>query len=96
MVRIKKIIKKKKTNPEFDDRNELEIFNEINILKQIDRRGVLNFFEFCGGEYAFYLITEYCEGVELFILTEKQYAYIIYQVLSAIKYCHKIKIMIYL
>ena len=49
MVRIKKIIKKKKNNPEFDDRNELEIFNEINILKQIDRRGVLNFFEFYGG-----------------------------------------------
>ena len=33
MVQTKKIIKKKINNPEFDDTNESEILNEINILK---------------------------------------------------------------
>ena len=100
MVRAMKIIKKKKKNPEFDDTNELEILNEINILKQIDHPNVVKIFEFYNSKDAFYLITEYCEGGELFklisqkkILTEIQCAYIMYQVLSAIKYCHKMKIM---
>jgi len=100
MIRAMKIIKKKKKNNEFDATNELEILNEINILKQIDHPNVVKIFEFYNSKDAFYLITEYCEGGELFklisqkkILTEIQCAYIMYQVLSAIKYCHKMKIM---
>ena len=76
------------------------IFYEINILKQIDHPNVVKIFEFYNSKDAYYLITEFCEGGELFkiisqkkILTEKQCAYIMYQILSAIKYCHKMKIM---
>ena len=103
MIRAMKIIKKKKimtsTSPS-DGSSDLEILNEINILKQIDHPNVVKIFEFYNSEDAYYLITEYCEGGELFKiisdkkkLTEIQCAYIMYQVLSAIKYCHKLKIM---
>ena len=103
MIRAMKIIKKKKimtsTSPS-DGSTDLEILNEINILKQIDHPNVVKIFEFYNSEDAYYLITEYCEGGELFKiisdkkkLSEIQCAYIMYQVLSAIKYCHKLKIM---
>ena len=99
MIRAMKIIKKK-YNYDSSDENDLDILNEINILKQIDHPNVVKIFEFYNSDDAFYLITEYCEGGELFklisqkkILTEIQCAYIMYQVLSAIKYCHKMKIM---
>ena len=103
MIRAMKIIKKKKDQTDNNPMNgtgDLEILNEINILKQIDHPNVVKIFEVYNSEDAFYLITEYCEGGELFklisqkkILTEIQCAYIMYQVLSAIKYCHKMKIM---
>ena len=103
MIRAMKIIKKKKNiydkNP-MNGTNDIDILNEINILKQIDHPNVVKIFEFYNSEDAYYLITEYCEGGELFkiisqkkILSEIQTAYIMYQVLSAIKYCHKMKIM---
>ena len=98
-----KIIKKKKNNSDntpMNGTNDIDILNEINILKQIDHPNVVKIFEFYNSEDEYYLITEYCEGGELFtlinqkkILTEIQCAYIMYQVLSAIKYCHKMKIM---
>ena len=103
LIRAMKIIKKKKDPNDNDPSNgtsDIEIINEINILKQIDHPNVVKIFEVYNSEDAFYLITEYCEGGELFklisqkrILTEIQCAYIMYQVLSAIKYCHKMKIM---
>ena len=103
LIRAMKIIKKKKimtsTSPS-DGSTDLEILNEINVLKQIDHPNVVKIFEFYNSEDAYYLITEYCEGGELFKiisdkkkLSEIQCAYIMYQVLSAIKYCHKLKIM---
>ena len=96
-----KIIKKRTTEENsMNGSNDLEILNEINILKQIDHPNVVKIFEFYNSEDAYYLITEYCEGGELFklisdkkILTEIQCAYLMYQVFSAIKYCHKMKIM---
>ena len=97
MIRAMKIIKKKNN---VSGTNDLEILNEIDILKQIDHPNVVKIFEFYNSKDAYYLITEYCEGGELFNiisqkkkLTEIQCAYIMYQVLSAIKYCHKMKIM---
>ena len=97
MIRAMKIIQKKKNS---NGESDLDILNEINILKQIDHPNVVKIFEFYNSKDAYYLITEYCEGGELFNiisqkkkLTEIQCAYIMYQVLSAIKYCHKMKIM---
>ena len=97
MIRAMKIIQKKNNS---SGESDLDILNEINILKQIDHPNVVKIFEFYNSKDAYYLITEYCEGGELFNiisqkkkLTEIQCAYIMYQVLSAIKYCHKMKIM---
>ena len=73
MIRAMKIIKKRKTlNGKNDASNDIEILNEINILKQIDHPNVVKIFEFYNSEDAYYLITEYCEGGELFQLISKK------------------------
>ena len=77
MIRAMKIIKKNKNiydkNP-MNGTNDIEILNEINILKQIDHPNVVKIFEFYNSEDAYYLITEYCEGGELFkIISQKKY-----------------------
>ena len=63
VIRAMKIIKKKKvlkSSSESDGSTDLEILNEINILKQIDHPNVVKIFEFYNSEDAYYLITEYC------------------------------------
>ena len=104
LIRAMKVIKKKNSSLISSDSgqgsSDLEILNEIDALKHIDHPNVVKIFEFYNSEDAYYLITEYCGGGELFKvirekkkLTEIQCAYVMYQVLSAIKYCHKLKIM---
>ena len=76
LIRAMKVIKKKKlmtsSSPD-DGSSDIEILNEINILKQIDHPNVVKIFEFYNSEDAFYLITEYCSEGELFkIISEKK------------------------
>ena len=98
IINIKRAMKKIKKDPELDLTDE-EIFNEINILKKIEHPNIIKIFEFYITSDAYYLILEYCEGGDLNYfsklhkLTEKQIAYIMYQILSAINYCHKMKIL---
>ena len=60
----------------------------------MDHPNIVKIFEFYNGEKEYYLIMEYCGGGELFDkivksnLTEIQCAYIMYQILSAVTYCH--------
>lgn len=81
------------------DNNDEEVLNEINILKKIDHSNIIKIFEFYIDDSNYYLITEYCKGGELFALlrkiqlTEMQVAYIMFQLFSAINYCHKMKII---
>ena len=78
---------------------DLEVLNEINILKKIDHPNIVKIFGFFISKSNYYLLTEYCEGGDLFDLinsnnfTEMQVAYIMYQIFSAINYCHKMKII---
>jgi calcium-dependent protein kinase len=72
-----------------------EIENEINLLKSMDHPNIVKIFEFYNTKDGFYLITEYCSGGELFdrILKYKKFdepnaAYIMFQLLSAVFYCH--------
>ena len=71
----------------------------INVLKKIDHPNIIKIFEFYIKNDNYYLITEYCSGGELFelvnntVFTETQVAYIMYQLFSAINYCHKMKII---
>ena len=93
-IRAMKVIKKDEST-----NNDEEVLNEINILKRMDHPNVIKIFEFYIDKENYYLITEYCNGGDLFEiakdikLSEIQVAYIMYQVFSALNYCHKMKII---
>ena len=77
-----------------------QIVNEINILKKLDHPNILKVVEFHLTNDKFYIITDYLPEGELFdeidkknIFSEREAAYIIYQILSAIRYCHKMRIV---
>jgi len=83
----------KKSNMDEDERRML--FNEINILKELDHPNIVKMFEFFEDDKRYYIVQEICKGGELFeeILargkfTEKDAALLIKQVLSCINYCH--------
>ena len=81
------------------ENNDLEVLNELNVLKKMDHPNIIKIFEFYIGDNDYNLVTEYCNGGDLFdfiqksILSEKQVAYIMFQIFSALNYCHKMKIM---
>ena len=91
-----KIINKSSNYAE-DDK---EILNEINILRCMDHPGVLKIFEFYSNKESYSIVTELCPGGELFQqiidkgpFNEKYSAYIMYQLFSAVNYCHKMHII---
>eukprot|EP00352_Strombidinopsis_acuminata_P004002 CAMPEP_0176397868 /NCGR_PEP_ID=MMETSP0126-20121128/45466_1 /TAXON_ID=141414 ORGANISM="Strombidinopsis acuminatum, Strain SPMC142" /NCGR_SAMPLE_ID=MMETSP0126 /ASSEMBLY_ACC=CAM_ASM_000229 /LENGTH=408 /DNA_ID=CAMNT_0017772431 /DNA_START=230 /DNA_END=1456 /DNA_ORIENTATION=- len=83
-----------------DEDEKRMLFNEINILKEIDHPNIVKMYEFFEDEKRYYIVTEICKGGELFdeILArgkfnEKDAAVLIKQVLSCINYCHSAKIV---
>ena len=73
---------------------------EIRILKKLDHPNILKLYEVFEDTKAYYLITEYCKGGELFEeITRKEKfceadaASVIYQILSAVTYCHSLGVM---
>ena len=84
-----------------DEELEKDIVNEINILMKLDHPNIVKIFEFYISETKYYLITEYCPCGSLFNFinnndgpfTEIQASYIMHQLLSAVNYCHKMKII---
>ena len=96
-IRAMKVIKKGAEI--FDGSNDEEVLNEINILKKMDHPNIIKIFEFYIDIDNYYLITEYCGGGDLFDtakatkLNEYQVAYIMFQLFSALNYCHKRKII---
>ena len=96
-IRAMKIINKS-SNCTLDD--EKEIFNEINILRTMDHPNILKIFEFYSNKESYSIVTELCSGGELFQeiidkgpFNEKYSAYVMYQIFSAINYCHKMHIL---
>ena len=94
--RAMKIIEKKEESKALDN----EIMNEIDILKKIDHPNILKIFEFYNANKCYYLITEYCKDGELFDkigkespFDEKSTAYMMFQILSAVSYCHAVNIV---
>jgi len=80
--------------------SEEEIKNEIDILKKLDHLNIVKIFEFYTTRDHYYLLTEFCTGGELFDhiirrgpFKESQAAYIMYQILSAIYFCHSSNII---
>ena len=96
-IRAMKIINKSSNTTEEDEK---EIVNEINILKIMDHPNILKIFEFYSNKESYSIITEFCSGGELFQeITEngpfnEQYsAYVMFQIFSAINYCHNMNII---
>ena len=87
-VAIKKINKIKEN--EIDD---LEVKNEINILRNLDHPNIVKIIEFYSTENAYYIITDYCPSGELFnqinnSYNEFQLAVLFYQIFSGLYYLH--------
>ena len=77
----------------FDEITEEEIINEIEILKKLNHPDIVKILEFYKTEQAYYIISEYCSGGELFQkaethLSENQIAVIFKQILSGLSYLH--------
>ena len=96
-IRAMKIINKSAKTSEEDEK---EIINEINILKMMDHPNILKIFEFYSSKESYSIITEFCSGGELFKeitengpFNEKYSAYVMYQIFSAINYCHNMNII---
>lgn len=93
-----KIIKKKKEGLNLSI-NKINS-NEINLLMSLDHPNIIKIFEFYESPSKFYIVTEYCQGGELFdklksdgIQGEFPSAIIMFQLFSAISYCHQRKVM---
>jgi len=87
-VAIKRIVKSDENKID-----ELELKNEINILKKLDHPNILKIIEFYSSEHSYYIITDYCANGELYDqikykYNENQLAVLFYQVLSGIAYLH--------
>ena len=95
--RAMKVISKNENCTKEDDQ---EIMNEINILRTLDHPNILKIFEFYTSKESYSLVTELCQGGELFQeivdrgpFNENYSAYVMLQILSAINYCHGMKIV---
>ena len=85
---------------QMDAEEEKMLFNEINILKQLDHPNIIKMYEFFQDEKRYYIITELCKGGELFDeiiargkFSEKDAAVLMKQLLGCVNYCHKNKIV---
>ena len=98
IMRAMKIIEKPKVHN--SEQEEKEINNEVNILKRIDHPNIVKIFEFYSNYDTYSIIIEYCRGGKLSTeiknfgpFDEKYTAYIMYQIFSAINYCHNMNII---
>ena len=80
--------------------NIKEIKNEINILKQLDHPNILKILEFHMTNDKIYIVTDFCKEGELFHeikrrnhFSESETAFVIHQILGAIRYCHKMRVI---
>lgn len=90
LVAIKSISKRKLSPSDLAD-----LMKEVEILSSLDHPNIVKFIETYHDQHYFHIIMELCQGKEVFDkiieeghITEARVANIIYQVLSAIAYCH--------
>ena len=88
-----------KTN-NFTKNEEDFLNNELKILSTLDHPSIINIFAFYSNEKSYSYITEFCQEGDLYeqLMNKGSYdeiktAYIMYQIFSAINYCHKNKIV---
>ena len=78
--------------------DDMEIKNEINILKTLSHPNIVKIYEFFDTPLYYYLVTEYCKKGELFsyitnVYNERQLSILFYQVFSGLCYLHEKKIL---
>ena len=78
--------------------DDLEIKNEVNILKSLSHPNIVKIYEFFDTVLYYYIVTEYCKKGELFsyitnVYNERQLAVLFYQVFSGLCYLHEKKIL---
>jgi len=88
-IRALKIIKKTK------NQDSARMYLEVEILKKLIHPNIMQIFEFYEDKKNFYIITEICEGGELFdqivqkgSFNEDEAANVVKQILSAVNYIH--------
>ena len=91
-IRSMKTIKKAFIDLQEDEKNFMK---EIAILRTLDHMAILKIYEFYQDDKCFYLIMEYCNDGDLFDKIQKEAPFneytachVVYQILSAIVYCH--------
>ncbi|CAG9326197.1 unnamed protein product [Blepharisma stoltei] len=89
---VKMITKKELSQEMLTSTNKLQ---EIQVLKTLDHPNILKVFQIFEDKKYFYIVMEFCAGGELFNkitskghFSERETAHIIYQLLSAVTYCH--------
>ena len=78
--------------------DDLEIKNEVNILKTLSHPNIVKIYEFFDTAIYYYIVTEYCKNGELFsyitnLYNETQLSVLFYQVFSGLCYLHEKKIL---
>ena len=78
--------------------DDLEIKNEVNILKTLSHPNIVKIYEFFDMPLNYYIVTEYCKKGELFSYiknkyNENQLSVLFYQVFSGLAYLHEKKIL---
>ncbi len=78
--------------------DDMEIKNEINILKSLSHPNIVKIYEFFDTVLNYYIVTEFCKKGELFeyinnVYSEKQLAVLFYQVFSGLCYLHEKEIL---
>ena len=73
---------------------------ELSILRKLDHPNILKIFEVFEDKVNYFLVTEFCTGIELFDaiqnkvrFSEYEAAQILRQVLGAIAYCHSLGVV---
>ncbi|KRX08642.1 Protein kinase-like domain [Pseudocohnilembus persalinus] len=91
VIRAMKAIKKKN----IIDQDQQKMFSEVSILRECDHPNIIKLYELYQDDEYYYLLTEYCQGGELFdkikamnSFDERKAADYIKQLLSAMVYCH--------
>lgn len=86
---------KKLTKAEYNKIDNMELINEIEILKQLSHPNIMKIYEFFNTSSSYYLVCEIYKHGELYSevnkkhLKETQISFIFYQILSALVYLHK-------
>lgn len=88
-IRAVKILKKEKIV-------DSAFRNEIDTLKELDHPNILRIFETFEDDKNYFVVTEFCDGGELFEeiiewgkFTEEDAAVLMKQILTCVNYCHK-------